>query len=386
MIRPFHAPTLLAAALAATLAFPAAAQTPKPSREIDVAAEIQRIQRDAERMASDYARAAEDSAFRWNLLAQADVDVDLDADPDSPSYAFIAREFGSTREIVKNAPYQAEAVNESIQTLADGNRIVRRSSTFVARDGYGRTRQERKGGSVFVFDPIDNRSWALNPERKTAVRIPRAPSLVAPMPPAPPMPPGAIAPPAPPMPPGAAMPAPPAPPTAGPTPPPAPGTTAERVVVKRSSDGKTVEVSPGRVIVKRAGDARDDVEDVRIEVVRIGRDGPGMHGSALLPPLALPLMPRGKGETKALGTRDFEGVKAEGTMTTHTIPAGEIGNEKAIVITSERWFSPELHVVVYAKASDPRTGDTIYRLANLKRGEPPADWFKVPADYKVRKP
>jgi hypothetical protein len=55
------------------------------------------------------------------------------------------------------------------------------------------------------------------------------------------------------------------------------------------------------------------------------------------------------------------------------------------VITSERWFSPELHVVVYAKTSDPRSGDTIYRLANLKRGEPPADLFKVPADYKIRR-
>ena len=41
--------------------------------------------------------------------------------------------------------------------------------------------------------------------------------------------------------------------------------------------------------------------------------------------------------------RDFDGIKAEGTQTTHTIPAGEIGNEKPIVITSERWFSPELH-------------------------------------------
>ncbi len=125
---------------------------------------------------------------------------------------------------------------------------------------------------------------------------------------------------------------------------------------------------------------------MRVEVIRIGR-GEGddaMPPMPPMPPLSLPLVPRGKGETKNLGTRDFEGIKAEGTMTTHTIPAGQIGNEKPIVVTSERWFSPELFVVVYAKTSDPRVGDTIYRLTNVKRGEPPADLFKVPADYRNR--
>jgi hypothetical protein len=33
--------------------------------------------------------------------------------------------------------------------------------------------------------------------------------------------------------------------------------------------------------------------------------------------------------------------------------------------------------------SDPRSGDTICRLANFKRGEPPAELFKVPAEYKA---
>jgi hypothetical protein len=96
------------------------------------------------------------------------------------------------------------------------------------------------------------------------------------------------------------------------------------------------------------------------------------------------MTPRGKGETKDLGTRDFEGVKAQGTQTTHTIPAGAIGNEKPIVVATERWFSPELHVVVFAKTSDPRAGETVYRLVNVKRVEPPADLFRLPDDYKLR--
>ena len=137
-----------------------------------------------------------------------------------------------------------------------------------------------------------------------------------------------------------------------------------------------------RVIVRRAdGKARPD--DVRVEVIRIGGE-PGMPQVAALPPIAMPLLPAGKGERKSLGTRDFDGVKADGTQTTQTIPAGEIGNEKPIVIVSERWFSPELQLVVFARTRDPRAGETTYRLANLKRGEPPAELFKVPADYRAR--
>ena len=260
----------------------------------------------------------------------------------SPSMAFVANEFGNPREIVKNAPYTAEAVTETIQLLPDGNRIVRKSTALLARDGAGRTRQERKDDArsgVYIYDPMEGRSIVLNENKRTATWVPRVP-----MPPEPPPPPRAR-----------------------------PGT-------------RDVEVQPGRVIVRRNGDGDAAGEqDVRVEVIRIGR---GEHVDGLppppMPPLTLPLVPRGKGETKSLGMREFDGIKAEGRQTTHTIPAGEIGNEKPIVVTSERWFSPDLHVVVYAKTSDPRAGETIYRLTGVKRGEPPADLFKVPADYKTR--
>ena len=98
----------------------------------------------------------------------------------------------------------------------------------------------------------------------------------------------------------------------------------------------------------------------------------------------MPMTPRGKGETKELGTRDFDGIKAEGRQTTHTIPAGAIGNEKPIVVATERWFSPELNVVVLAKTSDPRAGETVYRLANVKRADPSAELFRLPDGYRVR--
>jgi hypothetical protein len=86
---------------------------------------------------------------------------------------------------------------------------------------------------------------------------------------------------------------------------------------------------------------------------------------------------------QSLGTRPMEGVKATGRKTTTTIPTGEIGNDRAIEITDERWESPELQVLLYSRHSDPRTGVVEYRLTNINRLEPPLDLFTVPPDYTI---
>ena len=86
---------------------------------------------------------------------------------------------------------------------------------------------------------------------------------------------------------------------------------------------------------------------------------------------------------ESLGTQIVSGVSAEGTRTTLTIPAGQIGNAQAIQVVSERWYSPELQLVVLQKRSDPRNGDTVYQLSNLSRAEPPSNLFAVPADFQV---
>jgi hypothetical protein len=67
-----------------------------------------------------------------------------------------------------------------------------------------------------------------------------------------------------------------------------------------------------------------------------------------------------------------------------TIAAGEIGNELPIQIIAERWYSPELQQVVMSKQSDPRFGETTYRLTNISRGEPSRSLFELPSDYTVR--
>jgi hypothetical protein len=87
--------------------------------------------------------------------------------------------------------------------------------------------------------------------------------------------------------------------------------------------------------------------------------------------------------TTSLGTQTIGGVTAEGTRYTRTIPAGQIGNVKPIVITTERWYSADLQMVVMTKRSDPRSGDTTFQMTNIARTEPAASLFQVPTDYTV---
>ena len=86
---------------------------------------------------------------------------------------------------------------------------------------------------------------------------------------------------------------------------------------------------------------------------------------------------------ESLGTQQIEGVSAEGTRVTRTIPAGAIGNDRPIQITVESWTSPDLHVLVLQKRNDPRFGETVYRLTNVKRDEPDPTLFQVPSNFKV---
>lgn len=88
--------------------------------------------------------------------------------------------------------------------------------------------------------------------------------------------------------------------------------------------------------------------------------------------------------TESLGTQTINGISAQGTRYTRTIPAGEIGNVKAIVIVTERWYSPDLQTVIMTKRTDPRMGETDFQLTNIQRAAPAATLFQVPAGYTVQ--
>ena len=88
-------------------------------------------------------------------------------------------------------------------------------------------------------------------------------------------------------------------------------------------------------------------------------------------------------KTEDLGTQVMEGLAVQGKRVTHTIPAGEIGNELPIQTVTETWYSQDLQAVVMSKTSDPRSGDSTYKLTNISRAEPDPALFQIPGDYTV---
>src|ERR1700726_2802573 len=56
-------------------------------------------------------------------------------------------------QVVKGKPYSADTSTETVQTLADGNRIVHRTVSKVYRDSDGRTRREQTFGNVDPAHP-----------------------------------------------------------------------------------------------------------------------------------------------------------------------------------------------------------------------------------------
>jgi len=88
-------------------------------------------------------------------------------------------------------------------------------------------------------------------------------------------------------------------------------------------------------------------------------------------------------KTEELGKQMVEGVECEGTRVVTTLPAGAIGNERPIETVKETWYSPELQLMILSKRSDPRFGESTYRVTNIARYEPDAEHFQIPSDYTV---
>jgi len=88
-------------------------------------------------------------------------------------------------------------------------------------------------------------------------------------------------------------------------------------------------------------------------------------------------------KSEDLGTQVMEGLSVQGKRSTHTIPAGQIGNENPLQVVTETWYSQDLQAVVMSKTTDPRSGTSVYKLTNVSRSEPDAALFQVPSDYTV---
>jgi hypothetical protein len=71
---------------------------------------------------------------------------------------------------VKNAPYQADEIHETTQTLADGTRIHNEIKTTIYRDSQGRVRRESPG-QVMIWDAGSGTSYMLNQSTQTAQKM-----------------------------------------------------------------------------------------------------------------------------------------------------------------------------------------------------------------------
>lgn len=74
--------------------------------------------------------------------------------------------------IIRGAPYSAERITESVQALADGNRIVQQRAEQLYRDVEGRTRVESEWGGralIQIQDPVANMSYRLYPDSRAGL-------------------------------------------------------------------------------------------------------------------------------------------------------------------------------------------------------------------------
>jgi TonB family protein len=248
--------------------------------------------------------------------------------------------------LVKGAPYSAQAVTESTQVLLDGNRIANKSVAMIYRDSEGRTRREQtikaigglaRGGepsqAIFINDPVAGRSYTLDPKTQIARKLPPMRFKVQ-------------------------------------------GAVGANVMPKSGDPGAAVGYGNVQNIIV----AQEQDEKYRIalesdaQVKRQVESGVALGWLDKRNPSA---------KTESLGKQNINGVEAEGTRTTVTIAPGEIGNERAIEIMSERWFSPELQLIVMTRHSDPRFGENSYQLLDINRSEPARELFEVPSGYRI---
>ena len=94
--------------------------------------------------------------------------------------------------------------------------------------------------------------------------------------------------------------------------------------------------------------------------------------------------PADNSKSEALGIQIIEGFVVQGTRLTRSLPVGQAGNERPLEIVSEAWYSDELQTLLMNKTTDPRIGDTVYRLTGIQRGEPSPSLFRIPPEYTIK--
>ena len=223
---------------------------------------------------------------------------------------------------VKGAPYSADEIRETNQVLADGTKIHNESKVTVYRDGEGRVRRETPN-EISIWDPASGANYVLDPKTMTARKM------------------------------------------------------KMNFVFNTKVPGE----SPQAVTMTYrtfSSDAGANVATVTMPE-RLQAMAEGKAAAA-----GLKIVRRDPGKVDSLGTKVMEGVTAEGEMRTNTIATGEIGNDRPIQSTMERWYSQDLQTVIMTRRNDPRSGEEIFKLTNIHRGEPAPVLFEVPPGYTMK--
>jgi hypothetical protein len=79
-------------------------------------------------------------------------------------------------------------------------------------------------------------------------------------------------------------------------------------------------------------------------------------------------------KVEPLGQQTIEGLVCEGMREIHTIPVGEVGNDRPIETVTERWYSPELQTVVMRRG---RTAHQDRARTVAPGGRPDAACFTI---------
>lgn len=229
--------------------------------------------------------------------------------------------------VVTGAPFSADAVTTVTQVLGDGTRIEQTTTAKFYRDGAGRVRREQTILGLDALNPAGGGRTAItivpNPNEPTAFTLD-------------------------------------------------PANRTARPVARNSG-----------AVVLVGGDAT--ATGLYVNINNVTQDLATLLTSDRRARVQAGTEPSGvKQPEESLGTRQVEGVTAVGRRTKSVIPVGQIGNDRPIEITDERWESQDLRLLVRSHHRDPRTGDVEYRLTNIQRSEPSADLFVVPSDYTVQ--
>jgi hypothetical protein len=266
---------------------------------------------------------------------EAGTHITVTTDGQGGTFTFVTSEMGFESKVVKGVPFSADTQTEFTQTLSNGQKIYRKSVATLARDSEGRTRREQTidaigpyagtpHQTISINDPVAGVNYILDPVNRVASKISISSFTWT-------------------------------------------GTAATGVSVSSGAVG---------VVAKSSGDQTVEKKTVIIDGMSTVAGGVA-SATAKIAHAANP-------RTESLGTITIDGVTAEGTRTVETIPAGAIGNDAPIEIIFEKWYSPELGMVIKSTRNDPMTGDNIYQLINIRRTEPPASLFQVPADYTIK--